>query len=99
MDVQHIEQLLYYWRCSFSGLELRVLHVQLASYGSKHALHTLQYAILCVLIQKLENYRLYMDALHNKRLLCYHRHLFCGLELHEKSDWRGMALECITVIL
>ena len=30
-----------------------------------------------------------MDSVHIERLLYYRRHSLCGLEFHERSDWRA----------
>ena len=32
-----------------------------------------------------------MSVLHNEQLLYYWRHSLCGLELHERPDWRATA--------
>ena len=34
-----------------------------------------------------------MDVQHIERLLYYWRHSLCGLELHERSDWRATATD------
>ena len=46
---------------------------------------------LAYLHTELENYMSYMDIQHIKRLLYYQRDSLCGLELHERSDWRATA--------
>ena len=32
-----------------------------------------------------------MDVVHIERLFYYRRHSLCGLELHERSNWRATA--------
>ena len=47
---------------------------------------------LCVLfMHNLKTTGPYTDVLHIKQLLYYQKHSLCGLELHEKSDWRAIA--------
>ena len=63
--------------------------IGLASYGSKHASRCLSDRPFVHTYTQLENYISYMDVQHIERLLYYWRHSLCGLELHERFDWRA----------
>ena len=74
--------------CVRAGCEIRMV-----SYGSKHAQQSFSDKpfVHIYLSANFENFKSYDDIEHMKRLLCYRRHSLCGLELHERSDWRATA--------
>ena len=87
MNVVHIEQLLYCPRCLFYGLELHTRYDWwVMAQNVHHSLFPIRH--LYIVIHILENYRLFMDVLHTKRLLRCQKHSWCCLELNERFYWR-----------
>ena len=90
MDIEPIEWLLYRRRCIFSVLELdaRCNWWGTAS-NSHHSLFLISH--LYVLTHTTWNLEVNMDVQHTAWLFYNQRHSLCGLELHERFNWRAMS--------
>ena len=78
MDVLHIERLLHNRRYNWWVVAAKM---HCSSFPISH---------LCELTRITWKYRSYM-VLQIEQLLYYWRHSLCGLDLHERSDWRTTA--------
>ena len=90
-DFLHIKRLLYSWRCLFSVLELDVRYEwQVVSPNMHCSLFLRSHLFVYSCIRHiLETFRSYVYVQHIERLLYYWRYSLCGLELHERSNWRA----------
>ena len=84
MNILHVEQMLYYQRDDFSGLELYASHDWWVMTQNMHHSH-LPRCHLCVLL----DYKAwYTSILHTKWLLYHSRHSFSTLEPRASSNWK-----------
>ena len=89
MDVLHIEWLLYYCKCSYSGLELHARYNwQVKAPNTHSSLFLIRQFVRTYTSNSKTAGRTWKFCISNNCSTI--RHSFYGLDLHERSNWRAM---------